>query len=99
MGTYVLHEHTFPCQVGKYPFKGEAVLAQNAANLREAAVIFADGPLWIAWGLIALLLALMFIAVFAIRLILKDLAARKDRDRPTLKGVGPRDPSDDGSLL
>jgi hypothetical protein len=22
MGTYVLHEHTFPCQVGKYPFEG-----------------------------------------------------------------------------
>ena len=24
MGTYVLHEHLFACQAGKYPFSGEA---------------------------------------------------------------------------
>jgi hypothetical protein len=30
MGTYVLHEHTFPCQEGRYPFEGEEAQGEAA---------------------------------------------------------------------
>jgi hypothetical protein len=33
MGTYVLHEHTFPCQVGKYLFKGEIEMVRYVPTI------------------------------------------------------------------